>query len=263
MNHEEQRIWLIRYLVAEKAGDSTVNIPADVQSQKDLLRSLMNVRLPAPVSREFVNIQDDYLTAENIAVGVTDANVLLPLKMDDRLCLWQGDMTSLQIDAIVNPANSALLGCFCPLHNCADNLVHSKSGIELRLACEKIMKAQGHEEPAGQAKITPAYNLPSRYVLHTVGPIVGGLVTREDRELLASCYRSCLKLAAEKELKSVAFCCISTGEFRFPNEDAAEIAVEAVKRFLQADKQIQRVVFNVYKDIDLQIYRRLLGEDKC
>lgn len=263
MTHDEQRIWLIRYLLSEKAQYSTVRIPDSIQSQKDLLRSLMNVRLPAPVSREFVNIQDDYLTAENLAAGVTDVNDLSPLKIDDRLYLWQGDMTSLRIDAIVNPANSALLGCFCPLHNCADNLVHSKSGIELRLACEKIMKAQGHEEPAGRAKITPAYNLPSRYVLHTVGPIIYGRVTQEDRKRLASCYRACLKLAAENGLKSVAFCCISTGEFHFPNQEAAEIAVETVRGFLQADTQVQQIVFDVYKDIDLQIYRRLLGGDQC
>lgn len=263
MTHDEQRIWLIRYLLSEKMEYAAVHIPDNVQSQKDLLRSLMNVRPPAPVSREFINIQDEYLTVENLAAGITDVNDLLPLKMNDRLYLWQGDMTSLRIDAITNPANSALLGCFFPLHNCADNLVHSKSGIELRLACEKIMKAQGHEEPTGQAKITLAYNLPSRYVLHTVGPIIHSRVTREDRELLASCYRSCLKLAAEKGLKSVALCCISTGEFHFPNQDAAEIAVETVKGFLRAVNQIQQVVFDVYKDMDLQIYRRLLGEDQC
>ena len=263
MTHDEQRIWLIRYLLSEKAEYAAVHIPDTVQSQKDLLRSLMNVRKPAPVSREFVNIQDEYLTVENIAEGVTDVNDLLPLKLNDRLYLWQGDMTSLRVDAIVNPANSALLGCFCPLHSCADNLVHSKSGVELRLECEKIMSAQGHDEPTGQAKITPAYNLPSRYILHTVGPIIRGRVTREDRELLASCYLSCLKLAAENGLISVAFCCISTGEFHFPNEDAAAIAVETVTGFLRTDNPIQRIVFNVYQDTDLQIYRRLLGEDQC
>lgn len=263
MTQDEQRIWLIRYLLSENTEYSTVHIPDNVQSQKDLLRSLMNVRTPAPVSPEFITVQDDYLTAENIAAGITDVDDLLPLKMDDRLYLWQGDMTSLRIDAIVNPANSALLGCFCPLHSCADNMIHSKSGIELRLECDKMMKAQGHDEPAGQAKITPAYNLPGRYILHTVGPIIYGRVTREYKELLASCYLSCLKLAAANGLKSIAFCCISTGEFHFPNEEAAKIAVETVIDFLKTNHQIQQVVFNVYKDIDLQIYRRLLGEDRC
>ena len=262
MTHDEQRIWMIQYLLSEKDEYSAVQIPDGVQGQKDLLRSLMNVRPPAPVSPEFLEIQDDYLTAENKSAGITDVNHLSPLKMDDRMILWQGDMTSLRIDSIVNPANSALLGCFCPLHNCADNIVHSKSGIELRLKCSEIMRAQGHDEPTGRAKITPAYNLPCRYILHTVGPIIRGRVTRQDRELLASCYRSCLKLAADNGLKSIAFCCISTGEFHFPNEDAAEIAVITVKEFLQTDNRIQRVVFNVYKDIDLEIYRRLLGEDQ-
>jgi O-acetyl-ADP-ribose deacetylase (regulator of RNase III) len=261
MTHDEQRIWMIQYLLSEKEEYSATQIPDGVQDQKNLLRSLMNVRIPAPISREFLEIQDDYLTVENRSAGITDVNHLSPLKVDDRLTLWQGDMTSLRIDSIVNPANSALLGCFCPLHNCADNIVHSKSGIQLRLKCSEIMRAQGHDEPTGRAKITPAYNLPCQYILHTVGPIIRGRVTSKERELLASCYRSCLKLAADNGLKSIAFCCISTGEFHFPNEEAAEIAVKTVKEFLQADNRIQRVVFNVYKDIDLLIYRRLLGED--
>lgn len=263
MTHDEQRIWMIQYLLSEKDEYLTVRIPDDVQDQKNLLRSLMNVRTPEPISQEFLEIQDDYLTAENISAGITDVNHLSPLKIDDRLYLWQGDMTSLKIDSIVNPANSALLGCFCPLHNCADNIVHTKSGVELRLKCSEIMNAQGHDEPIGQAKITPAYNLPCRYVLHTVGPMIRGRVTTKDRELLASCYRSCLGLAAGSGLKSIAFCCISTGEFHFPNEEAAEIAVKTVKEILQVDNQIQQVVFDVYKDIDLQIYRSLLGEDRC
>lgn len=260
---EERRRYLIRQLLAESPQYQNLTLPAGAQEQKNLLRALMNVRPPQPVGQEFLKVQDEYLSAERDALGAVNGDALPPLLSDSRLALWQGDITTLAVDAIVNAANSALLGCFCPLHGCVDNLVHSKSGIELRLECQKIMKAQGHDEPAGQAKITPAFNLPSRYVLHTVGPIIRGGVTQEDRELLASCYRSCLNLAAENGLKSVAFCCISTGEFHFPNEEAAEIAVGTVKRFLQADNQIQRVIFNVYQDTDLLIYRRLLGEDQC
>ena len=261
MTHDEQRIWMIQYLLSEKDEYSAVQIPDGVQGQKDLLRSLMNVRPPAPVSPEFLEIQDDYLTAENKSAGITDVNHLSPLKMDDRMILWQGDMTSLRIDSIVNPANSALLGCFCPLHNCADNIVHSKSGIELRLKCSEIMRAQGHDEPTGRAKITPAYNLPCRYILHTVGPIIRGRVTRQDRELLASCYRSCLELAAQNNIKSIAFCCISTGEFHFPNEKAAEIAIKTVTDYKNNMHSKIEVIFNVFKELDYNIYRKLLRAD--
>ena len=178
---------------------------------------------------------------------------------DPRIALWQGDITTLRVDAIVNAANSALLGCFYPLHGCIDNIIHSRSGVQLRLACHDIMAAQGHEEPTGGAKITSAFNLPCRYVLHTVGPIITGRVTRRDREALASCYRSCLALAADRGCESVAFCCISTGEFHFPNREAAEIAVEAVRDFLNGGDGTLRVIFDVFKDRDLEIYRKLLG----
>ena len=182
---------------------------------------------------------------------------------DERLVLWQGDITTLKVDAIVNAANSALRGCFYPLHSCIDNIVHSKSGIQLRLLCDEIMNRQGHEEPTGQAKITPAFNLPSKYILHTVGPIISHRVSKRDCELLASCYRSCLSLAAENGCQSIAFCCISTGEFHFPNEKAAEIATATVKEFLHGNVKIKRVIFNVFKEKDLQIYRKLLGENQC
>lgn len=259
MSHEEQRIFLIRELLAESPRYQDITIPADTQEQKNLLRALLNVRPPKPIGEAFLNIQDQYLSAERDLLGVVDASALPPLSLDSRLVLWQGDITTLAVDAIVNAANSALRGCFCALHSCIDNMIHSRSGIQLRLKCDEIMNAQGYDEPAGQAKITPAYNLPSRYVLHTVGPIVVGSVTEQDRELLASCYRSCLELAAEKGLQSIVFCCISTGEFHFPNEEAANIAIRTVRDFLREDRCIKRVVFNVFKDIDLQIYRRLLG----
>lgn len=259
MTHEEQRLYLIEALLAEDARYRNLRVPPDEQGRKDLLRSLMNVRPPRPVGAAFLEVQDAYLTAERDRTGIVEADTLSPIVADKRIVLWQGDMTVLQVDAIVNAANSALLGCFHPLHSCIDNMVHSKSGVQLRLYCHDLMQRQGHAEAAGQAKMTPAFNLPSRYVLHTVGPIVDGPATTRDGELLSSCYRSCLALAAANGCKSVAFCCISTGEFHFPNRMAAKIAVDTVRDFLKTDQKIERVVFNVYKDLDLTIYQDILG----
>lgn len=259
MTHEEQRRYLIRELLAENEQYQSVVIPEDARGQKDLLRALMNVRPPMPVGQDFLTVQDEYLSVERDMEGVVDVLSLPPLRCDERLVLWQGDITTLNADAIVNAANSGMRGCFRALHSCIDNIVHSKSGIQLRLYCDDMMNQQGYEEPTGQAKITPAFNLPSQYVLHTVGPIVEGRVTQRDRELLASCYRSCLELAAENGLESIAFCCISTGVFHFPSQDAAEIAVKTVTGFLQAPSSIQRVIFNVFQNTDKQIYRELLG----
>lgn len=177
------------------------------------------------------------------------------------MVLWQGDITRLAVDAIVNAGNNALLGCFCPCHGCIDNAIHSAAGLELRDECNQIMQKQGHPEPNGKAKLTTGYNLPARYVLHTVGPIVSGRVLKQDREELASCYHSCLKLAEEQGLSSIAFCCLSTGEFHFPNREAAAIAVKTVNEFLRHNTTIRRVIFNVFKDIDKEIYRELLGPD--
>ena len=194
---------------------------------------------------------------------MTDGAKLPSIPRDSRLVLWQGDITTLKVDAIVNAANSALLGCFRPLHSCIDNIIHTRSGIQLRLFCDDIMRRQGHEEPTGQAKITPAFNLPGKYILHTVGPIIYGPLRKQDCEALASCYRSCMKLAVENGCRSVAFCCISTGEFHFPQEKAAEIAVQTVTSFLNAQKSDIRVIFNVFKDEDLHIYQKLLGVMEC
>ena len=258
MDHEEQRIWMIRYLLNEDRQYAGYRIPDDEKGQKDLLRALMNVRPPKPLTDDFLRIQDEYLQEENTREGITDITMLKPCTCDSRIYLWQGDMTTLRADGIVNPANSALRGCFVPLHNCADNIIHSKAGIQLRLKCDRIMCAQGHEEPTGRAKITLGYNLPCKYILHTVGPIVEGPLTKEHELLLASCYTSCLNLAAENDLESLAFCCISTGVFMFPNQRAAEIAVETVRNWLDKTGSDMRIIFNVYKDQDLHIYRRLL-----
>ena len=236
--------------------------PTDDASQRRLLRSLMNVRPPMPLDPVFLEVQDALLSAEREEKGVVDAMALPTVRSDPRLAVWQGDITRLKADAIVDADNSILLGCFAPCHGCIDNAIHSAAGLQLRDECAAIMRAQGHPEPNGRAKLTKGYNLPARYVLHTVGPIVDRWVTGQDRRELAACYRSCLELAAEHGLRSVAFCCISTGEFHFPNREAAEIAVKTVREWLnQRRTSIERVIFNVFKDIDAEIYRRLLESD--
>ncbi len=259
MNHDESRVWMIEQLFAEDPYYRDYKVPTDKKEQKDTLRALMNVREPKPISQEFLDIQDEYLKAENNAVKITDINDLKPSKVDERIYLWQGDITALRISAITNPANSGMCGCFQPLHNCADNIIHSKSGIQLRLTCSKIMEKQGYPEPTGQAKITPAYNLPCDYVIHTVGPIVQGPLTKKHEQLLASCYKSCLDIAEENGVKSIALCCISTGVFMFPNQRAAEIAVETVRKWLDETGSEMKIVFNVFKDIDFEIYEKLLN----
>lgn len=259
MNQSERRLFLIQSLLRERPSCQKQIIPTDSERQKILLRGLMNVRNPHPISPEFLETQDTYLWEETAQKGITDIRDLPP--MQPGLYLWQGDITTLKCDAIVNAANSGLTGCYIPNHRCIDNAIHTYAGVELRLACEAIITAQGHPEPTGRAKITPAFNLPCKYVLHTVGPIIGSQVTDREKALLASCYRSCLELAAMYDLESVAFCCISTGEFHFPNDLAAEIAVGTVKEFLKQQTSVKKVIFNVFKDLDRQIYRRLLGEN--
>ena len=216
----------------------------------------MNVRMPRSASEEFLNIEGEYLEAETKQKGITDIRDLSPI--EEGIYLWRGDITTLSCDAIVNAANSQMLGCFYPCHGCIDNAIHTYAGVELRAACAELMEAQGHEEATGCAKITPGFHLPAKYVIHTVGPIVRGRLTEEHEELLASCYRSCLHLAAEKGLCNIAFCCISTGEFCFPNERAAEIAVQTVREFRKTNPNIE-VIFNVFKETDEEIYRKLLG----
>ena len=258
MTHSKKRIYLIQELLSEQPQYRDIEIPNNVEEQKRLLRSLMNIRSPRPIGAEFLKVQDEYLSEEVKEKGIIDSNTLPVSPINDRLILWRGDITILKVDAIVNAANSALRGCFVPCHSCVDNIIHSVSGIQLRLACDELMNEQGYDEPTGKAKITPAFNLPCRYVLHTVGPIVSGQLTENHCRQLADCYRSCLELAAESKLKSIAFCCISTGEFHFPQKRAAEIAVKTVIDFLNIDDSIEKVVFNVFKQEDDEIYRNLL-----
>ena len=257
MNQSERRNYLIDSLLEEKKEYKKITLPQSAGEKKALLRSLMNVRMAAPISEVFLQIQDEYLKEETKRKGITDIRVLKPV--EEGIYLWQGDITTLKCDAIVNAANSGMTGCYQPCHNCIDNCIHTYAGIQLRNACAKIMEKQGYEEPTGRAKITPAFNLPCKYVLHTVGPIIQGHLTKRHEELLASCYRSCLELADENDVKSMAFCCISTGVFMFPNERAAEIAVQTVRDYRKEKNSGIEVIFNVWKDVDYEIYRELLG----
>ena len=256
MNQDERRIFLIKELLKEDKRYKNIEIPKNPTEQGDLFRALMNVRMPKEISEEFLKVQDEYLKEEINKKGIVDINNLNPIQKG--IYLWQGDITTLRCDAIVNAANSAMTGCYVPNHRCIDNAIHSFAGVELRLECDEIMNRQGHGEPTGQAKITNAYNLPCKYIIHTVGPIISYKLTSEDCELLANCYRSCLNLAAKNNLESIAFCCISTGEFHFPNDKAAQIAIKTVEEFMKKDTSVKKVIFNVFKDMDKEIYRELL-----
>ena len=257
MTQEERLDYLIHYLLNKDEQYQGFNILSNETDKKRLLRSLMNVRPPKKISQNFLNIQDLYLQEELKKQKIISIEELVSVQKG--LYLWQGDITKLKADAIVNAGNSALLGCFIPCHGCIDNAIHSYAGVQLRLECQHIMEKQGIPEPTGKAKITKGYNLPAKYVLHTVGPIIRGKLTEKDCELLASCYRSCLELADAYRLKSIAFCCISTGEFHFPNDMAGYIAVNTVKDYLKQTNSKIEVIFNVFKEEDYQIYKRLLG----
>ena len=266
MTREERVDSLIRYLRNENDGYASIREPVNYDEKRRLLRSLMNVRWPGEASEEFLARQDEFLTEEAEEKGIVDyADIpvigdiypCIGIKNMDRISLWRGDITRLRADAIVNAANSQMLGCFVPCHGCIDNAIHSAAGIQLRNECARMMEEQGHEEPTGKAKITQGYNLPASHVIHTVGPIVGLEVTQRQKEELKSCYLNCMKLAEKEGLKSIAFCCISTGEFHFPNKLAAQIAVETVDRYLSSSK-LERVIFNVFKEEDYNIYKKLL-----
>lgn len=257
MNQTEKRKYLIRCLLAEQPRYEKTEIPADEQGQKQLLRCLFNIRIPGKTGDDFLTVQDDYLKEAIKEKGITDYKNLRPI--EPGTYLWQGDITTLRCGAIVNAANSGMTGCWQPCHNCIDNCIHTYAGVQLRNLCAEIMEKQGYAEPTGQAKITPAFNLPCEYVIHTVGPIVSGKLNETQKEGLASCYRSCLKIADENDVGSIAFCCISTGVFGFPQHKAAEIAVRTVKEYKDKTKSNIEVIFNVFRDEDCDIYRKLLG----
>ncbi|MBP3893556.1 MAG: protein-ADP-ribose hydrolase [Atopobiaceae bacterium] len=254
---DARREWLISALLAERDEYAQIEIPAEADEQRLLLRALFNVRPPMRTSDEFLHVQDAYLQDRAQEKGITRLGDLTPLQ--PHLYVWRGDITTLAVDGIVNAANSQMLGCFAPNHGCIDNAIHTFAGVQLRLACDEQMHAQGHEERTGTAKITPGFNLPANWVLHTVGPIVRYRVTPRDQVSLASCYQSCLDLAQESGLRSIAFCCISTGEFHYPNDQAAQVAVDVVQAYLQSTDDPMEVVFNVFKPVDYDIYHNLLG----
>ena len=261
--------YLIQYLIDEDPQYSEMQIPEDLQGKRDLFRALRNVREPKPVSEEFLRLQDEELQSQLQEKGIVELVDVEGIRRGEKffaptgkqLSLWQGDITRLRVDAIVNAANAQMLGCFHPLHKCIDNAIHSAAGVQLREECHRLMLQQGHPEPTGRAKITKAYNLPCKYVIHTVGPIIpNGIPTESQKEQLASCYRNIMACADENGLESVAFCCISTGEFRFPNRLAAEIAVQTVKDYLteHPDCSVKQVVFNVFKNEDREIYQPII-----
>lgn len=269
MTQSERRRFLIDALLKEQqkysgfsavSGNSDEDISNDKDGQKRLLCSLMNIRMPHEADAEFIKIQDEYLRQANEEKGVVTLNDIDEVSED--IYVWKGDITRLKAGAIVNAANSGMTGCYQPCHNCIDNCIHTYAGVQLRYECAKIMRKQGYEEPTGQAKITPAYNLPCDYVIHTVGPIVQGILSGKHKKQLESCYRSCLEIADKNNVDSIAFCCISTGVFMFPNDKAAEIAVKTVKSYKEETGSRIKVIFNVFKDEDEEIYMKLLKKSK-
>lgn len=257
MTQEERCKVLIEYLIKDM-GISTIEVPKDYKEMKVLLRSLMNIRDPKKIDASIVEIQDAYLQEEIRRKGITDVDDLTPVC--DNFYVWKGDITTLRCDAIVNACNNQLLGCFIPNHSCIDNAIHTYSGMQLRYKCYEIISKQRYLEPVGKAKITSAYNLPSKYILHTVGPMIKNGVTKKEEWLLSMCYKSCLELADAYHLESIAFNCISTGVFRFPNDKACAIAIHTVKDYLKnkKDSHIKKVIFNVFKEEDEQLYTRFL-----
>lgn len=254
----EQLDFLIKYLIDER--DETIDIPDDCQSKRALLRSLMNVRPPLKISDDFLKVQDELLTSETSNKDLTSPEDIR--EVNGKLMLWQGDITTLKVDAIVNAANSKLLGCFIPQHNCIDNVIHSASGVQLRAECNRIMQTQDHDEEVGGAKITGAYNLPSKHVIHTVGPAIpyGSKPSKKDCDDLASCYNSCLDIASYNKLESIAFCCISTGVFNFPQDLAAKIAIKTVSQYLKSNEtSLKHIIFNVFTDKDYLIYKEFFN----
>lgn len=257
MTQQERRLYLIKALLDEQPKYRNIDIPQNEMQQKQLLRSLFNIRMPSPIREDFLEVQNEYLKEETERKGITKLSDMSPV--EENIYLWQGDITTLECGAIVNAANSGMTGCYVPCHNCIDNCIHTFAGIQLRNECNRIMQEQGFEEPTGQAKITLAYNLPCDYVIHTVGPIVQGRLNNEHCRLLESCYKSCLETVIHNGIESIAFCCISTGVFGFPQREAAEIAVSTVREFVKIHDI--KVIFNVFRGDDYEIYKELLSRN--
>ena len=260
---QERLDYLAEAFKADSDGYQDLQTPADAEGKRRLLRSLMNIRMPREISPNVLKIQDEYLAERAAEKGIVEMTGIPVIR--DGLSIWQGDITRLAADAIVNAANSQMLGCFIPMHDCIDNCIHTYAGVQLRLECARQMNrlreeyGAGYEQPTAVPMLTDAYNLPAKKVVHIVGPIVQFGLTEELEQDLADCYRNTLDLCADNGLKSVAFCCISTGVFHFPNRRAAEIAVDTVEQWMaQNPGRIDRVIFNVFKDEDRVIYEQLI-----
>lgn len=267
MNQQERLDYIVKYLRADNEQYNDIEIPNNNKEKRNLMRYFMNIRMPRKNLKDFIDIQDEFLFEEAKDKGIITLEEIQTIKEQfesnmpfaEKISIWQGDITTLKVDAIVNAANSQMLGCFVPCHKCIDNAIHSAAGVQLREECNELMKKQNHEEQTGSAKITKGYNLPCKYVLHTVGPIVNSKLNHKLKNDLENCYNSCLELAALNGIRSIAFCCISTGEFHFPSDEAAKIAVRTVQKFMEKNcGKFDRVIFNVFKDMDFGIYCSLL-----
>lgn len=263
MTQEQRLDYLVGAFKKDSVRYADIETPSDTEGKRRLLRSLMNIRMPKPIDDTVLAVQDEYLRErirENGVVELTDIPVIR-----DGISIWQGDITRLAADAIVNAANSQMLGCFVPMHTCIDNCIQTFAGIQMREECHRQMTelrarfGADYEQPTAVPMLTDGYNLPARKVIHIVGPIVEGRLTAKHEKALADCYKNTLDMCAENGIKSVAFCCISTGVFRFPNARAAEIAVKTVKQWLNENEgKLERVIFNVFKDEDRMLYEKLV-----
>ena len=263
MTQSERLDYLIEAFIEDSKEYGDLRIPNDPEEKRKILRSLMNIRMPSSMSEEVLSVQDDYLTERNREKGIVTLNDIPEIK--DGLSIWQGDITRLAVDAIVNAANSQMLGCFVPMHSCIDNCIHSFAGIQLRNECNEKMKVkriqygEDYEQPTAAPMLTEAYNLPAKKIVHVVGPIVSGRLTEDLENDLADCYANTLDLCKDSGLRSVAFCCISTGVFHFPNRKAAQIAVKTVREWVKRyPDSMDRVIFNVFKDEDRRYYEQEL-----
>lgn len=263
MTQIERLDYLLEAFKEDSGRYKNLQVGSDIEDKRTALRSLMNIRMPAPMDDEVLKIQDEYLSRRIVEKGIVTLDDI-PANAD-RISVWQGDITLLEVDAIVNAANSQMLGCFAPMHTCIDNCIHTFAGIQLRLECHNKMEelrsiyGLSYQQPTSVPLITDAYNLPAKKVIHVVGPIVSGSLSAEHEESLAACYTNVLDMCLENSLRSVAFCCISTGVFHFPNQRAAEIATATVRSWLSVHPDaMDRVIFNVFKDKDKEYYERFI-----
>lgn len=274
MTQSERLDHLLDYMKEDSIQYKDLEVGDDYEEKRGVLRSLMNIRMPRHLSSDILDVQDAFLQEEAMKKGIVTLHMIPTVKeqyhsrhtFSDKISIWQGDITRLRVGAIVNAANSQMLGCFIPCHRCIDNAIHSAAGMQLRAECNRQMNqkrirfGKQYEEPTGQAMLTKGYNLPADYVIHTVGPIVMYRLNDSLRNDLKNCYRNVLDCCVKHGIRSVAFCCISTGEFHFPNDEAARIAVETVTEVLEKQSEcFDRVIFNVFKDQDLKLYERFLA----